>query len=1272
MSTVAALPPIIHGKLARLARRIYRLRTVRGLSRLLLVMAVTAAGALLADAFFELSGPLRELLLAAWMALGVFIAATDLILPLRRSLDLRTLAALVERKYPELSEELTSAVELAQDSQAYHGSPALIALLQHDVAERVQNLDLASAVSGRRSGHLALAAAACSLLALSPLLLWPDRYFELGQRFLFPWQTAGSETASMAVLPVNEPEPEAEPEFLPADSPTITVVPPEYARKTIATQTLHGCEDIWALQHSRIAFAFHFSRPVGAGFLEWSPASEKTGQPVNRLPLELAGDHTSGRVELSAQSNGTYRVVIEGERGRQVRQGPRVVTLDVDQPPTFTRVSGTDAFKVVRRDEVIPLDINLADDLGVEEARIEYRVNDGPSTTLPLRLEGQGSRATRTRGRFELAGKVKEGDTVAYRLVATDNRRVPEISLGPNVSFYPPDRWRKVQIARSGESLDRQEIVARRQEVNRQLDAIVRDLKTEKNGLAKLRRDGKERPAGGADQDPELHQARRENKDIVRALQELAADAAESPQSKPLADPAANLAKQEMNRSDQALAEAEDYTQAAPRDRPLQKAEREVSRALQVVEELRTMNEHLAQDRLDELHLKELAQQQQHLAEKAQLAAKVASPAEQKALAEQMRQEQQHLSGDLQGLADKNEALREALEAAREARAQELAEQARELAQKERDLAKEAMAANPKDRKDQQTEQARKQKELVGDAGKLEKELAKAAAAKSGTGFKSDAARKAAEALKRGDVAKARRQQEKATQDLLEQAQQLSDRESNIARAERLARQQAEAAAETDRVLASHQRQPSEGAASAQQRQLAEEAEAIFGGDRARVERDRAMRALDLAQRWLPLPQLARAQWDAADALRNLADVLAGRTDEASQIAELARAQRQLADEAVGKAKSPDGGERTGPQTADQEADLVHRLNRLRPKGLEDLRLKAMKEMTAALTRLKSVQQPAEAKESLNEAADAVEALAQQLASSAPKDPASQQLDKGKRSRPTASSPRSQAEQLARRQQQLADVTRRLQEQAAQNPNDEDSTDPQTLEQLAQQQEELNDQVDKTLNNLPVVALAGAREAVGQAAEAMALAAELRMRGQSYPAQVSQNRAARALERAAEQTEAAAPRKGGLAPDGDLEETPKGTPGKEGGPNLAQAQAHMHDAQDELDKGQMQKAQESMQQAAAALNQATAQLAAQQKSGGGGLAQSRGGGSGGNGSGDLAVPNEALPRDVAQRWGDLPGELRTKVLQDWEAKYGDDYARIIKLYFEQVASRERK
>jgi hypothetical protein len=51
-----------------------------------------------------------------------------------------------------------------------------------------------------------------------------------------------------------------------------------------------------------------------------------------------------------------------------------------------------------------------------------------------------------------------------------------------------------------------------------------------------------------------------------------------------------------------------------------------------------------------------------------------------------------------------------------------------------------------------------------------------------------------------------------------------------------------------------------------------------------------------------------------------------------------------------------------------------------------------------------------------------------------------------------------------------------------------------------------------------------------------------------------------------------------------------------------------------------------------------------------------------------SVPLSDLVRRASQRvWGELPGQLRTEILQMSQARYRDDYARIIQLYFQELA-----
>ena len=53
----------------------------------------------------------------------------------------------------------------------------------------------------------------------------------------------------------------------------------------------------------------------------------------------------------------------------------------------------------------------------------------------------------------------------------------------------------------------------------------------------------------------------------------------------------------------------------------------------------------------------------------------------------------------------------------------------------------------------------------------------------------------------------------------------------------------------------------------------------------------------------------------------------------------------------------------------------------------------------------------------------------------------------------------------------------------------------------------------------------------------------------------------------------------------------------------------------------------------------------------------------------MNVPS-AVVENLGKAWGDLPGDVKTQITQELKAKYGEDYARLIKLYFEQLAERE--
>jgi hypothetical protein len=125
--------------------------------------------------------------------------------------------------------------------------------------------------------------------------------------------------------------------------------------------------------------------------------------------------------------------------------------------------------------------------------------------------------------------------------------------------------------------------------------------------------------------------------------------------------------------------------------------------------------------------------------------------------------------------------------------------------------------------------------------------------------------------------------------------------------------------------------------------------------------------------------------------------------------------------------------------------------------------------------------------------------------------------------------------------------------------------------------------------------------------------------------------------------------------------------GQQAGQAVKDAQQNMQQAQGQLSQDQRQSARASMQRAAQSLQQAAQQLAQQSSP------PTRGGqpnqiGAAPGGKPDQEAAAADASKVAGKRWGELPGELQTKIIQDLKAKYGDDYARIIKLYFEQIAS----
>jgi hypothetical protein len=148
--------------------------------------------------------------------------------------------------------------------------------------------------------------------------------------------------------------------------------------------------------------------------------------------------------------------------------------------------------------------------------------------------------------------------------------------------------------------------------------------------------------------------------------------------------------------------------------------------------------------------------------------------------------------------------------------------------------------------------------------------------------------------------------------------------------------------------------------------------------------------------------------------------------------------------------------------------------------------------------------------------------------------------------------------------------------------------------------------------------------------------------------------------------------------------------GKQGGEAragdaLQQAKDEMAKAQKELGQGKPGEAGKSMDQASKSLKQASQQIGRGQGQGQN-QGQTQGGQTGksgqadpngksankgaGSANPDLTQFEKIMEKYPGKSWGELPGKVQNDVIQEMAARYGEEYARNIRLYFEQLAERK--
>ena len=1195
MFSAIALPASLSARLSAIRWRIRLLRTAQGLALLVIVLGLLAAAAMLVDCVVDLPAQVRRVLFSTWLAIGIAWLLRRVLVPLFWQIDAAALAAVIEQKYPELGERLSTAVELANASSEAHGSPLLIALLMEEAVVRSDALDLRSAAPARRVAVIAVVAAATVLLFTAPASLWPPQYGQMARRFFRPWNVASA--AAPAESPATHTATPGTPVELVADSPTITIFPPAYARSVKAEETVHGLVDLAPLQYSEMRFDFRFSRPVVAGYVEWItsfPGRERQQSEKGILvlyPLTLSADRQAATLSIPAFEEVKYSLTLVTEHDAHTEFTGGTIHVQLDQPPSVRHFNSKEQMRSVLPDERIAFEIETADDIGVAGIELEYRVNDGKAVRQPLKVEGASTPSALGRHVLELAGKVHADDHFSYRFHIRDN--LPKEYKGPHVVVYPPDGWRTVRIARRRDLLQEQEILAQRDEINRRLNAIRESLLQEKHGVSQVQQEvpsQKSLPPDCLDSIQQLQQENRINQKALREVAQLAEASTGSTQVSPLqpvADMAREVAEQEMHKSQQALDQAPQEPAREGQVRQLNSADQQLGSALKRLEELKRINDRLAQERLDRIKLEMLAEREKNLAEKtAELPAQqpLADP-KARALAEKIKGEQAKLAGDLERLAERNEALKQALEQTRAEQAQQLADRALELAQSQRDLMKAQDDTERKLMGNRFAELARKQLELAKQQEALAQKTRSTAAVAP---LKPEDGQQAVADLNQGKPEEAISHQMQAAneldrlaEDLKQAAQSPPDSKKGAAQT-----QQLKAQSEQARELAHRQRELRDEVQRAAQKRVSE---------RPKVSED-------------PIEELSHQQKEVAEQIAELARKIGKEQGEEAAVTQQAQQAGQTATEAARQLETG-----TLPQTRQEGQKTVEQLRQLATQLARTPRRGDWQAFDPLLRARQLWQQQLEINRRLQPLlGNAGALLAHQ---------------------------RTQQRYLQQETRELSQRFRHLAQGARSSP----------LLESALQRAAANSQ---------------------QAQQAMQQARDQGQRDETPAEKQAQERAAQLLEQASQAASEGAGSQTASTKEGQSEKSDRAKAGEA----AVKAGQQMAQAQGQLNRGEGAQAQAAMQQAARELKQAAQHLAAlpsisqrQQGMPGqpGGLGHQAGG------LPDLSAFGLDNAAYAGKSWGELPSELRTKIVQDMKARYGEDYARMIKSYFESIADTKK-
>ena len=574
-----------------------------------------------------------------------------------------------------------------------------------------------------------------------------------------------------------------------------------------------------------------------------------------------------------------------------------------------------------------------------------------------------------------------------------------------------------------------------------------------------------------------------------------------------------------------------------------------------------------------------------------------------------------------------------------------------------------------------------------------------------------DAAPQKAEAVRRSEqAAKARAENRPDADQSVRRAVQAVERLAHRMTDADTTRERAEGLADAQQGLTEPDAPRDPRAQSEVQTAIADQAAALASAtDEADAARDATRRAAELASANVARPASAANPEPMAEARKHAAEALAAlakaepvppQVAEApkagsarDQVKALAARQRVLAKRAENlrdrSAATPKGDDDAQHRLSDdltalardqaEASDAAREVAVAHPSGSNPRREAEANRDQARSAEARAVgalaaREPARAAESANKAADALDRLAQNLPA---KEQARPDMPPDPELRLNAEHAQ-EARALARRERDIRERVQALmvdRVEAQEALRDEAANLGRELAGLRDGTRDISPKSHGPANQ-------AAELLQNQAPPVMTQGANQLAQGQADPARDTQRRAAEVLERAAQQAEDLANALRSDAPADALARAEAaqaaGHPGDAAPADLASAREAQREAASDLAQARnqaeggeqaAQAASQAMRQAAQGLRAAAATHAPKGRTKPGETAErDPKDNEAGRDDPHLAELKESIKAKTGRNWGELPGHLRSEILQMSNGKYRDDYARLIGLYFKEIAA----